>query len=271
VAAATAAVVLLAANAASAQPFFEELDEDVPGEPSPSDVKWNFELKFGPYVPDVDSEFEGTGPFERVFGDGPFLMSQLALDRFFLWPSGGQLGASFGLGFLTKKAPVFADDDGDGMADVDMDGNPIRVSGENTSFRMVPLSASAVYRLTLLDDRLNIPIVPYGRLGLSYYLWWVTRPDGSTARACEEPGDDPETCQTTAGRGGSLGFQGTVGFAVRAERLDPDAGVNLRNELGIEHAGVFVEMTYAQVDGFGDDSKLSLGDLTWAAGINFEF
>lgn len=272
VATAAAALVLLAANAASAQTYFEELyEDDVPAEPKPSDVKWNFELKLGPYVPDVDSEFEGTGPFERVFGDGPFLMTQIALDRFFLWPRGGQLGASVGLGFLSKKAPVFADDDGDGMADVDMEGNPIRVSGENTSFRLVPLSASAVYRLTLLDDQLAIPIVPYAKLGLSYYLWWVTRPDGSTARACQEPGDNPETCPTTVGRGGSLGFQGTVGMAFRAERLDPDAGVNLRNELGIEHAGLFVELTYAQVDGFGAGDKLSVGDLTWAAGVNFEF
>jgi hypothetical protein len=274
IATAAAAVVLLAANAASAQTWpsgFEELEEEAPGVPSPSDVKWNFELKFGPYVPDVDSEFDATGPFERVFGDGPFLMSHIGLDRFFLWPAGGQLGASVGLGFLTKSASVFADDNADGVADMDADGNPIRVSGETTTFRLVPLSASAVYRLTLLDDRANVPLVPYGKLGLSYYLWWVTRPDGSTSSACENPGDDPATCDQTDARGGSLGFQATVGLALRAERIDPDAGVHLRNELGIEHAGIFAELTYANVDGFGSDTKLAVGDLTWFAGVNFEF
>lgn len=274
IAAAAGVLILLVANAASAQTWpsgFEELEEEPPGPPSPSDVKWNFELKFGPYVPDVDSEFSGTGPFERVFGDGPFLMSHIGVDRFFLWPTGGQLGASFGLGFLTKSASVFADTDGDGVADMDADGNPIRVGGETTTFRLVPLSAQAVYRFTLLDDRAHVPLVPYAKAGLSYYLWWVTRPDGSTSSACESPGDDPETCSRTDGRGGSLGFQASIGLAIRAERIDADAGLHLRNELGIEHAGIFAELTYANVDGFGADSKLAVGDLTWFAGVNFEF
>ena len=63
----------------------------------------------------------------------------------------------------------------------------------------------------------------------------------------------------------------TVGLAIRAERLDPDAEIALRTELGIEHAGFLVELTYAKVDGFGSNDKLAVGDLTWFGGINFEF
>ncbi|HEU5055285.1 MAG TPA: hypothetical protein VFU21_02115, partial [Kofleriaceae bacterium] len=72
-------------------------------------------------------------------------------------------------------------------------------------------------------------------------------------------------------RGGSLGWQATAGIAVRAERIDPDAEQSLRNELGIEHAGLVIEATHARVDGFGSDRKLSVGDTTWFGGINFEF
>jgi hypothetical protein len=41
--------------------------------------------------------------------------------------------------------------------------------------------------------------------------------------------------------------------------------------MGIEHAGFYAELSYAQVDGFGAADRMSVGDLTWFAGINFEF
>ena len=118
-------------------------------------------------------------------------------------------------------------------------------------------------------------MVPFGKLGPSYYIWTVTKPSGGVAEApdddCPDPDDAELDCDGNRARGGSFGWQGTVGLAVRAERIDPDAEVSLRTELGIYHAGLFVEMTYADVDGFGSDSKLSVGDLTWFGGINFEF
>ena len=40
---------------------------------------------------------------------------------------------------------------------------------------------------------------------------------------------------------------------------------------GIEHAGIYAELSLAKVDGFGSDKKLSVGDRTWFAGVNFEF
>jgi len=40
---------------------------------------------------------------------------------------------------------------------------------------------------------------------------------------------------------------------------------------GIQHAGIYAELSLAKVDGFGSDSKLSVGDRTWFAGVNFEF
>jgi hypothetical protein len=82
---------------------------------------------------------------------------------------------------------------------------------------------------------------------------------------------DLQDCEGEPGRGGSLGWQATVGLAIRAERIDPDAEQSLRNELGIEHAGLIFEYTYAVVDGFGSDEKLSVGDATWFGGLNFEF
>ena len=40
---------------------------------------------------------------------------------------------------------------------------------------------------------------------------------------------------------------------------------------GLYHAGFFVEYQLAWVNDFGKGNKLSVGDDTWYAGIDFEF
>ena len=71
--------------------------------------------------------------------------------------------------------------------------------------------------------------------------------------------------------GASLGYQLAVGLALRAERIDRQSAYSMRNELGIEHAGFYAEYSLGKVDGFGSDTKLSVGDATWFAGVDFEF
>ena len=77
-------------------------------------------------------------------------------------------------------------------------------------------------------------------------------------------------CDTTTAAGASLGFVGSVGLALRAERIDSAAARSMR-ESGIEHAGFYAEYSVGKVDGFGNDKKLSVGDATWFVGIDFEF
>jgi hypothetical protein len=258
---------------ASAQPWWESASEDVQEEVGPAPVHWDLEIKFGPYVPAIDSEFDlgadEVGPFEQMFGDGPFLMSGMTLDRYFVHPA-GQLGLTSSIGFLTKSARAFQVD-GNGDVVTNEDGVPIRASGDSNKFRLIPMSLGVVYRYTQLDDLFHIMVVPYGRLGLSYYYWWVTSPSGDIAQVPTDDCPDLEDCTGDKARGGSLGWQATGGLALRLERIDPDAEVALRTELGIEHAGFMVEYTHAVVDGFGSDKKLSVGDGTWFGGINFEF
>lgn len=266
-------LLFASAQAASAQPWWESAGEPVQAEVGAAPVHWDLEIKFGPYVPAVDSEFalaEGeVGPFEEMFGDGPFLMSGTTLDYYFLYPA-GQLGLTGSLGFLTKSARAFqVDENGDVVTNED--GVPIRAPGDSNKFRLIPMSLGVVYRYTQLDDLYHIMVVPYGRVGLSYYYWWVTSPSGGIAQVPTADCPDLDGCSGNKARGGSLGWQATGGLAVRLERIDSDAEVALRTELGIEHAGFMIEATYAKVDGFGSDKKLSVGDTTWFGGINFEF
>jgi len=110
--------------------------------------------------------------------------------------------------------------------------------------------------------------VPYIRGGLSYYIWYVLAPGGDFARVCKST--DMPTCEVDKSVGASLGVQGSIGLAIRAERIDAGAAQSMAQS-GIQHAGFYAEITAAKVDGFGSDSKLSVGDTTWFAGVDFEF
>jgi hypothetical protein len=223
-------------------------------------------------MPQIDAEFSGQQkPFAMLFGKGPFIMAKADLDRYFLFPL-GQLGLTVSSGFLNTSAHSFQDD-GTGHIVIDQNGQPVRSAGDKTSFWLVPTSLGVVYRFTAFDDRYRIPVVPYARAALAYYFWWNTDPSGSIATASTDPNCNQNTtaCPTTSAAGASFGFETTLGLAVRAERIDKDTASALSTELGIEHAGFFVELLYAKVDGFGRSNKLSVGDLTWFGGINFEF
>jgi hypothetical protein len=248
---AAAAGAVLVAVPASAQssiaPYWEEeemIDEDA--EPQP---RWNVGIKVGPYTPGIDQQDSKGDPFDDMFY-GLMWLPQLDVD-FLVWRGSGQLGIGGSAGYAGKTGKAYLDDD-------------TRSPGDKTSFRMVPLAATATYRATQLDDLYGIPLVPYARGGLAYYIWWMTAPSGNIARFIEADGS------TNKAAGASLGLVGAVGLAIRAERLDRDAALSMR-EGGVQHAGFYVEGSLGWVDGFGSDKKLSLSEATWFGGVNFEF
>ncbi|HEY5924797.1 MAG TPA: MXAN_2562 family outer membrane beta-barrel protein [Kofleriaceae bacterium] len=269
-AAATIALVALVPARAHAQsPYWEENEfntretELPPGDPMR--VHWHAGIRVGPYVPGIDAQLDMpigkyAGPYEQMFG-GYSIMPMIDIDYFFL-RSFGQLGVGASVGYMGKKehAWIYGSDP--------MDPNRERASDWN-KFRLIPFSLSAVYRLTYFDDEFGVPLVPYLRGGLAYYVWWVTAPNGDFAKSCLGPNTNPDCPKTTAA-GASLGFVGSVGLSLRAERVDEGAARSMR-ESGIEHAGFYAEYSLGKVDGFGSDKKLSVGDATWFAGVDFEF
>ncbi|MCP4447738.1 MAG: hypothetical protein GY811_20735, partial [Myxococcales bacterium] len=270
------AIALLAFSAtASAQTYWDEYNEPLESDNPAS--HWNFEMKFGPYSPSVDDSSGGMTPFSDVYGEKWKVMTIFGLDRYFAFPS-GQLGITGTIGFSNRSAKAYAlGPDGEPYESTtgEWKGELVRSKGDSTSFRLMPTSLGAVYRFTDLDEKYGIPVVPYGKFALAYYLWWFTDPSGDTSEiptsACPDAGMPGSDCDGNLGRGGSFGYQATVGVAIRAERIDPGAELSLRTEMGIEHAGFFVEIQRADVDGFGASKKLSVGDTTWFGGINFEF
>ena len=68
---------------------------------------------------------------------------------------------------------------------------------------------------------------------------------------------DPETKA-----GCPIGVDRTTREFVRARSM---------RDSGLDHAGFYAEVSTSWVNGFGSDTKLSLGDTTWSAGVDFEF
>jgi len=264
------AVILLSSSIASAQsPYWDDSrsgNNDDSFADAKEDVRWHTGIRLGPYVPAIDSQVgKSPGPFEEMFGSSKSWMPMLDVDYIF-WHDVGQLGIGVSFGYMSKTAHAWAVCTPDDPSCIDTPGDPHRTrsKGDENSFHLLPMELAVSYRFTYLDDEYGIPVVPYGRGGLGYYIWWSDGPNGDASVAMT-----PSGTSTTA-KGASLGAIGAVGLAVRAERIDSDAARSMRDS-GIEHAGFYAELHDAWVNGFGNSKKLSVGDLTWFAGVDFEF
>jgi hypothetical protein len=264
------ALVTCTARSAHAQ-WTGALEGDAPAPTADPATAWTAELKIGRYRPRIDHRFSappGQGPFGLVYGARPMTLVLAEVDRSFAIPGGG-IGISLAGGYTYRAASGFEVDDSGELVH-DAAGEPLRYTGYRTVFRLYPITAGAVYRLTVLDDHWRVPVVPYGKLGLAGYVWQFLRPADNVERVVESPACSTGPCLADRTRGVTLGWQWTVGVAVRIEKLDPWVVREMRGD-GIRHVAVFVELVGARVDGFGAESALDLGDTMWLAGMNMEF
>ena len=222
----------------------DEIDRPPPAAPMPgSSRRWNVELRFGPYRPAVDSAFADQGnndrPYATVFGSGRRLMSQLELDRH-LSHSGGTwaLGLSGGYFHATGAA---------------LEGDLTTRTGDQSGLRIIPFAVSAIYRADWLQERWQVPFVPFAKAGFDCALW-------STS----------ETSAAVTYRGRTLGWHVAAGLAMTLDFIDADAARAMDRESGVNHTAVFVEFTRITLNGFGAGDELRLGDTTWLAGVMLE-
>jgi MYXO-CTERM domain-containing protein len=210
---------------------------------SPSPRNWNFELRFGPYYPAVDSEFADRGsaarPFEQMFTSKQRLLSGLELDRQILH-RGGTWSVGFGFGFYRATASSLAAD-------------MITRTGDQTSLQFYPLALLAIYRADFLHERYSSPVVPYAKAGLDCAIWSVSN-----------------TGKSTSTRGRTFGWNASAGIALDLSFIDPEGMRTMDGETGVNGISLFGEFTYLGLSGFGSSSALRLGDTTWVAGLMME-
>ncbi|HEY2730876.1 MAG TPA: MXAN_2562 family outer membrane beta-barrel protein [Polyangia bacterium] len=237
------ATLSASARAQSSDAFQEQLSTPLTETRGISARAWNFELRFGPYRPDVDSEFENRGstarPYAQVFGTSRHLMSQLELDRQIShrW---GTWGVGLGVGYFHVSASALSPD-------------LQSPSGDQTSLRLIPIALSAVYRADMLRLRYGSPVVPYAKLGFDCALWHTS---------------DTSTSASTDGR--SFGWHGAVGLSLDLSFIDRAGARDLDEDAGVNQMALFFELAHASLDNFGSSTALHVGDTTWLAGLMIE-
>jgi hypothetical protein len=236
-----AASLFTAAPEARAQSLILD-DAAPPPATAPPPLGWNLELRFGPYRPDVDSEFARRGqaarPYAQIFSSSRHLMMQLEIERQ-VSRRAGTWAVGVGAGYFNVTAAALS-------------GDLQSRAGDQTGLRLIPLSAALVYRADLLRDRLGSPLVPYAKAGLDCALWRIT--DTS------QPSIDGRT----------FGWHAAAGVTFDLSSLDPESAEALARESGIRQLALFGELALYRLDGFGSGSVLHVGDATWFAGVMLE-
>lgn len=239
------------------------------------------ELKYGLYSPDIDATPGLTGrPFAELFnnqygedpGARPAGKSLFALEfDWQFWHPFGSFGLAASAGYSGRKSHSYeylikAEDPNRPVScTAGLNGDCVR-SSDTTTLNIFPLTLQLVYRFDVLAERWNIPLVPYVKAGLAYYVWFMQKGDGNFARGLDS-GDQGDA----RGYGGVPGFVVHPGLALLLDVFDKRAAQTLDSELGINHTYLFAEFSYVNISGLGFKDKLVLSDATWNAGLAFEF
>ncbi len=250
-----------------------------------SPQRFALELKFTPYSPHIDRSAglrPGETPFADLFNGRTYdaagaltnkgaqpsyrLLTSVEFDVQFLRRAYGNFGVGITTGFYRRTTHGF---------ELSPDGTRCDLatcsrSGDETALNIIPLTALFVYRFDLLANRYHIPLVPYFKIGLAYYVWFIQNGDGSIASY-------PRPTATNAGvhgesaYGGSFGFVLNPGIALQLDFIERGVARNMDGETGINHTYLFCELSYANVNGFGASNKLDLSDTMLNAGFAIEF
>lgn len=240
--------------------------------PYASPQRFAVEVKFGPYLPDIDRAYkgEGLGPYATIYGvtnDRDEAIGQpkkafyggVAFE-YQIVNLAGPLGIGFQWSLFRDKAKAL-------LAKPPADESvSVRSDADNTRFAVMPLALQVVYRFEFLADRFRVPLVPYAKAGLNYSFWWSKNGSGDISTIKDDNGKVIDKA-----RGGAWGFQTNVGGMLRLDFLERGEARNLDRATGINHTYLFGEWQFSRVNNFGRKNSVSLGDSTWLIGLAIEF
>ena len=208
------------------------------------------ELRFGPYLPLVDSDpaLRGATPFRDFFGTTPRVLVGLQVDwqayRVKKWGSIGP-GISASYTQFSGKARLQRD--------------PTKESQDQTSLSVYPLTGVAVLRLDALHEQLSVPLQLYAKGGIATAYWRATGPDG----VYEING------KTSSGM--TWGTRFALGAGFQLDFLDPLTAARFDESSGVNHTYLFWEYGVSTLNGLSSDPVMRLGSKDWSAGRAFEF
>jgi hypothetical protein len=236
------------AFAQTARPTASEAERDEPQswrEPRPPESKQTvaFELRFGPYRPNIDDTFPDSKPYESVFGTDHRVVVGFEIDwQALRIPHVGTLGPGLGWSYTHMTANALIT-------------GTTTPSAEETNLALMPMYAVAVLRVDELVRSAGIPLVGYGKAGIGYGLWWT--------------GNDVDTVR----RGHTWGTQLGLGAMFLMDVLDTRAAFEIDNEWGVNNTYIFFEWMVSNLNDFkrtGDPSVMNIGSNTWMLGLTLE-
>ena len=221
-----------------------------PGVAAESPRSMMFEFHLGPYTPQVDRAFEKSAPYNDIFGDEAMMMFGAHMDYQFFQRFGSiALGGGARIGWV------------EGLA-LNEDESK---SSDQTSLHVLPLTATLTYRFDWMSQNWNLPIVPYGKVGLTYTVWWVTNGNDEIANTYDKDDVGRE------GHGGTFGFHAGGGVQILLDWFGEGMAAEFDTEAGVNNSFLFFEYAYHSVNDFGSKTSIDLGDETFSAGLMFEF
>jgi hypothetical protein len=269
------ALVVATSSPAFSQGMHVPWAENKPRNKFESPQWFAFELKFGGYSPHIDSSpgLKGT-PFSDLFNPGhgqpgERLLTTLEFDFQFLHKIGSLgVGVAVGYGRRTTHAFQYLNVNGTGSCSLAA-GNCV-ASGDQTALNMLPVDLLLIYRFDYLALKYKVPLVPYFKIGLSYWFWWIENGGGGVASVVKNPLLPNDKAD---GWGGTAGWVLNPGLAILLDVLDPAAARVMDSELGINHTYLFGELHYADINWFhrGGNATLDLSDVSYNVGLAFEF
>jgi len=221
-----------------------------PGETYSRETSRNFafELRFGPYLPRVDSEFtNGKTPFKQYFGTSNRVMLGMEFDWLPMTiPDVLRVGVGAGISYTTMsaKALMYQDD--------------TARSSQDTGFRVMPHWVVGVAKLDVINRKTPIPVIFVGKLGLANALWWVN----------DYP--SPNSADGVAGKGSSQGIYYGLGAGLDLGILDPIRAKRLDSTTGINSVYLYGEFYGMELSSFGASNAMHIGDRTWLLGLSFD-
>ncbi len=240
--------------------------------PFASPQRFAVEVKFGPYLPDIDRAYkgEGLGPYATIYGVTNDRYEAIGQPKKAFYGGvafeyqivnlAGPLGIGFQWSLFRDKAKAL-------LAKPPADESvSVRSDADNTRFAVMPLALQVVYRFEFLADRFRVPLVPYAKAGLNYSFWWSKNGSGDISTIKDDNGKVIDKA-----RGGAWGFQTNVGGMLRLDFLERGSARNLDRATGINHTYLFGEWQFSRVNNFGRKNSVSLGDSTWLVGLAIEF
>ena len=208
-----------------------------------------FEFKLGNYYPErIDAESGGS--FSTFFGETSKLYGEFVWERD-VWQRVGTASVGLHAGFARRTGEVRTVQTGEGTGSDDIPGETI--------FRVIPLRLSAAYDYDYSAIHHGVPLVPFARLGVDYYLWRVLDGEGETA-----------TFDGSEARGGKAGWHGSLGLKFMLDYANPASASSFDMNWGINNSYLFGEYMITRINGFGA-AGFDLSDEQWLFGLAFDF